>query len=476
MNVEFQIHGVLSSGQKTWKLEDQDYYKKFYCDQNEDILMIIEIVDRPHGVSAYYNYLRNNNILSAREGSYFGMTIRIDGAFCRDVKGVFMILDNLFNKMIVDKILIPKGDKFEYAIDSFATQNEYLTQLERQFSNMLSTFCSQQDFIRITSSWTSQGMKQCVNASEISIATAIETIKQRAKLYLSPDYQSAIVQKKIDAEKARAEASIANAEARIKAAEQESAQSSKQRQTDFDNWKKEKQELEEARDAAIREFQALQERVQKERLNTSINEKIAEIKKPLTELAGLMADRFQDAPDGSVTERKIPTKRRGPSTKDFKWLPWALCLILCLALACVCMFMEPSKVRDSSDLIKQQAAKIEQLENQIKGMSNPVGASSPQVGIDQNQGIPEPVTYDYSKLRVDIQEFRNGDRCMKSGNTYHFSIKGGDFPHDGYWVIVEGNQTINDNKMTVTATAGTPVSITYYHGTDVVATRTLKVE
>ena len=55
MNVEFQIHGVLSSGQKTWKQEDQDYYKQFYSDQTEDVLMIVEIVNRPHGVSTYYN-------------------------------------------------------------------------------------------------------------------------------------------------------------------------------------------------------------------------------------------------------------------------------------------------------------------------------------------------------------------------------------------------------------------------------------
>ena len=71
MNVEFQIHGVLSSGQKTWKQEDKDYYAQFYSDQKEDVLMTVEIVNRPHGVSAYYNYLRNNNILSTRVGSYF---------------------------------------------------------------------------------------------------------------------------------------------------------------------------------------------------------------------------------------------------------------------------------------------------------------------------------------------------------------------------------------------------------------------
>ena len=475
MNLEFQIHGVLSSGQKLWKQDDQDYYKQFYSDQSEDVLMIIEIVNRPHGVSAYYNYLRNNNISSSREGSYFGMTMRIDGAFCRDVKSVFMMLDNLFNKMIVDKILIPRGDKYEYAIDSFTTQNDYLVQLEKQFSNMMNAFCSQQDFIPITSSWTSQGMKQCVNASEISIVTAVETIKQRAKLYLSPNFQSAFAQKRIDAEKAKAEASIANAEARIKAAEQASAQSNQQRQADFDNWKREKQKLEEARDAAIRDYQALQEKVRKEKLNCSINENIAEIKQPLIQLAGRMADRFQDTPDGGVKEKQAPIKSK-KKWKFFNWFPWALCILLALSLACVYWFIAPSETNDSSAIIKKQAEKIEALEKQIEDMSNPAGAGSPQIGIVQDQDVVETITYDYSRLRVDIKEFKTGDKFLKIGTTYHFSIKGGDYPQNGYWVVVEGDQTINENKLTVTAQSGTPVSITYYFGTDVVATRSLTVE
>lgn len=40
-------------------------------------------------------------------------------------------------------------------------------------------------------------MKQSVNASEITIPMAVETVKQRAKLYLSPTYQSKAAQKKI---------------------------------------------------------------------------------------------------------------------------------------------------------------------------------------------------------------------------------------------------------------------------------------
>lgn len=309
MNVEFQIHGVLSSGQKAWKQEDQDYYKQFYSDQTEDVLMIVEIVNRPHGVSTYYNYLRNNNILSARDGSYFGMTMRIDGAFCRDVKSIFMILDNLFNKMMVGSLLAQKGEKYEYAIDSFASQNDYLLQVEKQFSNMLNAFCSPQDFFEISSAYTSQGMKQCINASEITIPMAVETIKQRAKLYLSPTYQSKAAQKKIAEAKAEAEAAVADANARIKAAEDAHSKSRQEQEQECESWKKEKKALEEARNAANQKYRELEKKVQKAELNTSINAKISEIKQPLIELAGLMAERFQEDTYGNVQEKPAASQK-----------------------------------------------------------------------------------------------------------------------------------------------------------------------
>ena len=342
MNVEFQIHGVLSSGQKTWKQEDQDYYKQFYSDQTEDVLMIVEIVNRPHGVSTYYNYLRNNNILSARVGSYFGMTMRIDGAFCRDVKSIYMILDNLFNKMMVGSLLVPKGDKYEYAIDSFATQNDYLLQVEKQFSNMLNAFCSPQDFFEISSAYTSQGTKLSVNASEITIPTTVETIKRRAKLYLSPTYQSKVAQKKIAAAKAEADAAVADANARI-AAEDAHYKSKQRQEQELENWKKEKKSLEEARNAAIKNYQDLERKVRKAELNTSINAKISEIKQPLIQLAGLMAERFQEDTYGNVQEKPQPHKKERKEDKLFVWLPWAICILLGIALAGTIWYMGGTK-------------------------------------------------------------------------------------------------------------------------------------
>ena len=469
MNVEFQIHGVLSSGQKTWKQEDQDYYKQFYSDQTEDVLMIVEIVNRSHGVSTYYNYLRNNNILSARDGSYFGMTMRIDGAFCRDVKSIFMILDNLFNKMMVGSLLAQKGEKYEYAIDSFASQNDYLLQVEKQFSNMLNAFCSPQDFFEISSAYTSQGMKQCINASEITIPMAVETIKQRAKLYLSPTYQSKAAQKKIADAKAEAEAAVADANARIKAAEDAHSKSRQEQEQECESLKKEKKALEEARNAANQKYRELEKKVQKAELNTSINAKISEIKQPLIQLAGLMAKRFQEDTYGNVQEKPQPHNKERKEDKLLVWLPWAICIFLGIALAGTIWYMGGDKSTDQSDIIKKQSEKIEQLEDSIRNMSNPVGAS------EQQSGTEETVQYDLRMLRIDIKELAKGASGLTSGTTYTCEIKGGEYPQNGYWVIYEGENRLEGNKFTVSSPSGTQVKITYNKGRDIIKERTIKV-
>lgn len=472
MNVEFQIHGVLSSGQKAWKQEDQDYYKQFYSDQTEDVLMIVEIVNRPHGVSTYYNYLRNNNILSARDGSYFGMTMRIDGAFCRDVKSIFMILDNLFNKMMVGSLLAQKGEKYEYAIDSFASQNDYLLQVEKQFSNMLNAFCSPQDFFEISSAYTSQGIKQCINASEITIPMAVETIKQRAKLYLSPTYQSKAAQKKIAEAKAEAEAAVADANARIKAAEDAHSKSRQEQEQECESWKKEKKALEEARNAANQKYRELEKKVQKAELNTSINAKISEIKQPLIELAGLMAERFQEDTYGNVQEKPQPHKNERKEDKLLVWLPWAICIFLGITLAGTIWYMGGDKSTDQSDIIKKQSEKIEQLEDSIRNMSNPVGTSEQQSGTGSAE---DSVSYDLSKLRINIRGLAGGAGGLTPGATYTCEITGGQYPQDGNWVICEGDNLKRGNVFTVSSPSGTQVIIIYYKGTYVIKLRTITV-
>lgn len=467
MNAEFQIHGVLSSGQAMWKQKDQDYYKQFYSNQTEDVLMIVEIVDRPHGVSTYYNYLRNNNILSAREGSYFGMTIRIDNAFCRDAKEIFIILDNLFNKMIVDRILKQKGDKFEYNIDSFTAQKEFLQQLEKQFFNMLNAFCSQNDFITITYSWASQRMKRSINVYEITSNISLEIIKQKVKLYLSPNYQTITAQKKIEAEKMRADAFIEEAETRIRTAERNSTKINEQRKIDIDNWQREKKELEMARDTAIQENRYLEEQIKKEKLNASINENISKIKQPLIELTELITEQFKNQDRNKKTsDVSLEKTHRGKERWLHYWLPCIVLSMLCFT-SIYCSWSSRIAILNE---IHKKYNEIEQLKEELGKMLYSTNSSS-SIGLSQGQNIS-----DFQKLKIDIKELSSSEKYLKKGKTYNFSIIGGKYPKDGKWVVLEGNKETSEPKLNVTADSGTQVSITYRFRNTIVAKRTIKIE
>lgn len=468
MNSEFQIHGVLSSGQKTWKQDDKDYYAQFYSDQSEDILMIIEVVNRPHGVSAYYNYLRNNNIISSREGSYFGMTMRIDGAFCRDVKSIYMILDNIFNKMIVGSLLVQKGDKYEYSIDSFNSKNDYLQQVEKQFTNMLNAFCASQDFFDVSSAYTSLEKKLSINASEITIPIAVDTIKQRAKIYLSPTFQSKAAQKVIADTKAKANAAIADAEARIKAAENAHSQSKQKQERDFESWKKEKKSLEGERDNAIRSYKELEQKVKKANLNISINERISEIKEPLKQLAGLMAERFQEDTYGNIQEKPQLNKKRRKEDKLFVWLPWAICLLLGVILAAMLFFLGGSKKNSMPDIIKNYEEKIQLLEDSISKMANPGG--------EIQQDVTNNIGDNNKDLRINIIGLNQGEQGLTKNKQYECQIKGNNAPTENcHWVITGGATLNNINQFTVLDT-GTIVTIFYCQGNEEIIHRTINVK
>ena len=78
-------------------------------------------------------------------------------------------------------------------------------------------------------------------------------------------------------------------------------------------------------------------------------------------------------------------------------------------------------------------------------------------------------------FRIDIKELPSGAKGVTSGSTYTCGIMGGDYPKDGYWVICEGENTILGNVFTVSSPSGTQVKITYYHGTEIIKERTIKV-
>ena len=218
MNVEFIVHGVIS-GQSFSKQGDIEYCKQFYGPQDAGKLMTMEVAKGPSGVCSYYNYLRSGNVVAEREGSYFGMTVRIDGYLCTDEERMWMVLDCVFQKAVVGRILRPLAGKYKYCIDSF--QCVAVTEVENRFLSLFGSSFNSDDFRPISEKDISLGA-ECVRFNPEDVTEGFDVdgcIRRGVKIYLSPSYPSVAevnLKKECDASIARVKRELSDAQRRVK--------------------------------------------------------------------------------------------------------------------------------------------------------------------------------------------------------------------------------------------------------------------
>lgn len=141
MNITLLIHGV-PMGFNTWKSDDSDYLKRFYrkSDKNEE--MTVEVISTESGPATFYNYLRYNTIVDAngRAGSYFGMSIRIDGYECVRIADIFHLLQAVFNNHVIPAVFNVDNGIFRYKYERFTSLDGALSELENNILRALLSF------------------------------------------------------------------------------------------------------------------------------------------------------------------------------------------------------------------------------------------------------------------------------------------------------------------------------------------------
>ena len=108
---EFVFHGV-PQGHDSWGTTGDRYYESFYgigdfCKGAKTVL-IVEIRKDVTGFCSYYTYVRPQNVVAqgGRTGSYFGMSLKIEGQYCTDVYSLFQLCSLLNNQIMVLQLLI----------------------------------------------------------------------------------------------------------------------------------------------------------------------------------------------------------------------------------------------------------------------------------------------------------------------------------------------------------------------------------
>lgn len=181
MKIDFEVHGVLSHGHRIWH-EKSEYSKRFYTNLesrgNSNSSFFIEINNINSTLKTFYTYIVNNiNASSGRAGSYFGITITTD-IIHTDIKLIYAILDSLFNKLVVNKILEPlENNKFKYICnDDFSEVESTLLQMEEIFNKAIRTTSANSDIKNIPPTYKKIPQQRIIDTASLSNNTITDII------------------------------------------------------------------------------------------------------------------------------------------------------------------------------------------------------------------------------------------------------------------------------------------------------------
>lgn len=430
MNVEFLIHGTLSDGQSCWKKLDRLYCAKFYTENKNNELMMCEIVKQDNGtLSSYYSYLRYNNIeaKSGRTGSYFGMTVRIDDCLCSDVSNMYRIFENLFNKLIVGKILIPTSKYYMYQCNSFEECDIILKDVENSFVSLFTaTFKSDNDFAPIPKSFTPKRERE-VNDYNIDDVSKAEfkgillngNILSVSKLFPSSklvSYQKQMVQIQRNADeqiqKAQQNSDRLILEKNNECQKTISAISSSKEalQVEINNLKNELKRKE-------TDLNSYRNEINKQKLNYEINHTVKDLNEPLSKLIGLL-ERIPPTRSINPSHGKNNNKSDNSIFKSWKFLifPAIICLLTFLIIY-------------NYSVINTQEEQITELTKKIKVSTEPIN-DIPQSSTDKES----------TRLKITI-DGKDQPASISPNKEYILKIEGGNYPKDGIWKV-NGEQLV----------------------------------
>lgn len=211
MDVELFFHGV-PSGEDFWgKEEDRNYFGTFYDHSSDEVKFLIQtrkLNDKPY---CYYNYLvyktvgaQTSNIVAndGRDGSYFGITIRLD-AYCKDIGNMYRILDTVFNVYVMGSLLKMEKTKLKYTFPSFKNVSNVLEGIEKSTIQLMQNAFTSDSFTHLDGFTMSGGNYSTGNLYDCTPENVMAAVKQYGRLAVSPYYPSikeTTIQQKCDAQ------------------------------------------------------------------------------------------------------------------------------------------------------------------------------------------------------------------------------------------------------------------------------------
>ena len=328
MDVEFFIHGVPDGNDFVGLAEDRMYFDSFYSGEAENRLLIQTRISGGK-LYCYYNYLIGKNVISysGRQGSYFGITLRLD-QYCIDFSKIYRLLDTAYSLYCVNSLLAQTGGNTKYLVSNFKSAKNQTDRIKAKVIGLLQDGFSGNDFTALdntfnknnaTNTLSRRNLLDCTADNVMSavkqsgkIAISLSYPSQREKL-LSQQYEQKInsIRESYNSEKTRTDGELLQLKSNLKQREDENRQ-----------LYKEKQDLE----SRIREFKQIKR----------IDELIAPIKGPIA----LLAEEIQRLSPSKTRIERDGNARPAPASKcgirerlKGKWLFLTVALAVIAAIA-----------------------------------------------------------------------------------------------------------------------------------------------
>lgn len=328
MDVEFFIHGVPDGNDFFGLAEDKMYFDIFYSGEAENRLLIQTRISGGK-LYCYYNYIVGKDVISysKRQGSYFGITLRLD-QYCIDFSKIYRLLDTAYSLYCVNSLLAQTGGNTKYLVSNFKSAKNQTDRIKAKVIGLLQDGFSGNDFTALDNSFNSNSANSTLlkrNLLDCTVENVMSAVKQNGKIaislfypsqrekLLSQQYEQKInsIKESYNSEKTRTDSELQQLKSTLKQREEENRQ-----------LYKEKQDLE----SRIREFKQIKR----------IDELIAPIKGPIALLAEeiqlLSPSKTRIERDGNA--RPAPTSKCGIRERlKGKWLFLTVALAVIVAIA-----------------------------------------------------------------------------------------------------------------------------------------------
>ena len=298
MDLEIYIHGA-SKGHQIWPSEARDHYvNRFYIPASDETKFLVELrKGQDEKLFCYYSYLKYKNIVGGdgREGSYVGITIRLDYYYI-DVVSVYNILDVIYKKHIVGTLLVQDKGFCKYLTTDFQIKDRELTEAKKSLTSLLQLSMVNTDFVNISSLQASNdGTLPEINLLDCTKENILSVIRKCSKVAISPYYltiKDKDTQKTIKEEKAAYEkAKEKEFEGLRNSLSLQKNQSTAERnvlQQKIDELTAAKEKLTASVSSLEKEKQSLQGRLQASEERKNASELVVSLREPLTKLAQIV--------------------------------------------------------------------------------------------------------------------------------------------------------------------------------------------